>query len=73
MVRSAHGSQSPRLLVPERQAFKSYNRCLATPLKLVIDRLGTKIQQARWQRTALDGSFMGSRTRRDGEYQLWTR
>lgn len=38
----------------KRQAFKSSMRCLATPLKQVIDRLDSKSQQTRWQRAALD-------------------
>ena len=59
----------------KRQVFQETKRQLAAPLKQVIDRLLTKSQNTRWQRTALDvsPSQLWSHGHAVTEYQLWTR
>ena len=59
----------------KRQTFQATKRCLAAPLKQAIDRLGTKTQQARWQRAALDVSpaHLWGHGYAVTEHQLWTR
>ena len=59
----------------KRQVFQVTKRQLVAPLKQVIDRLLTKSQNTRWQRTALDvsPSQLWCHGHAVTEYQLWTR
>ena len=59
----------------KRQVFQETKRQLAAPLRQVIDRLLTKSQNTRWQRTALDvsPSQLWGHGHAVTEYQLWTR